>query len=139
MRWAAQEFYGIPKGAKRGAVADAVQSLHAHCEHCQHIWPSDQVRGCEDCCIAAALEALGITLEQVSLNSTGEPRVEGNPVVDGQEMMGRGARLRKLSEDHGVPVKELGGGLIALDLKALAPKLGIEYPKEPDGTAGGAG
>jgi len=47
------------------------------------------------------------------------------------EVMGRGARLRKLSEDHGVPVKELGGGLIAIDLKGLGPKLGIECPIAP--------
>ena len=48
------------------------------------------------------------------------------------EVMGRGAHLRKLSEDHGVPVKELGGGLIAIDLKALGPKLGIGCPIAPD-------
>ena len=54
---------------------------------------------------------------------------------DDDEVMGRGARLRKLSEDHGVPVKELGGGLIAIDLKALGPKLGMEHPEEPEGAA----
>ena len=61
------------------------------------------------------------------------PTVEVVPREDADdEVMGRGARLRKLSEDHGVPVKELGGGLIAIDLKALGPKLGIGCPIAPD-------
>jgi len=47
------------------------------------------------------------------------------------EVMGRGARLRQFSERLGVPVKQLGGGLIALDMKAISAKLDAKRGDAP--------
>ena len=57
---------------------------------------------------------------------------EERDAADEDEVMGRGARLRQVSENLGVPVHEYGGGLIGIDLNGLRDKWGLPPVERTD-------